>query len=205
MNVFLKKVLLISGLPVLMLLLFMGYVTHVSKSYEIGADIKNLYVGDSHIQFAIIDSLLLDSENVSKGAESYYYTYFKLKLLLEKQHREMISSLRLLVSALEKVGSNDANVIRAIQENSANVVEFIDKVSSQSPSQPNITVNQEQVATEVKNLTNQLIPFMEELQSLSIKFKESIDAIQNKKPVEWEFVIDRGFNNRIEKIIAKPK
>lgn len=29
------------------------------------------------------------------------------KLLLEKQHREMISSLRLMVTALEKVGSSD--------------------------------------------------------------------------------------------------
>lgn len=122
------------------------------------------------------------------------------KLLLEKHHREIVSALRLL---LDKVGSSDAAVISAIRQNSDSVIEFINKVSTQPT--PNINLNQDQVTREVKNLSNQLIPFMQELQSLSVKFKQSIDAIQSKPPVEWEFTIARGFNNRIEKIIAKPK
>jgi len=70
---------------------------------------------------------------------------------------------------------------------------------------PDIHLNQDEVIKELQNLSVQFSPVLEELKSLSVKFKESIDLIQNKKPVEWEFTIDRGFNNRIEKIIAKPK
>lgn len=128
------------------------------------------------------------------------------KLLLEKQHREMISSLRLMVTALEKVGSSDAAISRAIQQNSENIIEFVKKIADQKPVQlPEINLNQDQVITEIKRLSDQLVPFVEELKSLSVKFKESVEAIQNKKPTEWEFIIDRGFSNRIEKITAKPK
>lgn len=128
------------------------------------------------------------------------------KLLLEKQHREMISSLRLMVTALEKVGSSDAAISRAIQQNSESVIEFVRKIADQKPAQlPEINLNQDQVITEIKRLSDQLVPFVEELKSLSVKFKESVEAIQSKKPTEWEFIIDRGFSNRIEKITAKPK
>jgi len=128
------------------------------------------------------------------------------KLIVEKQHREMMSSLRLLVGTLEKLESSDASVARSILKQSQDIVSFIDKVSLQKPMQmPDIHLNQDEVIKELQNLSVQFSPVLEELKSLSVKFKESIDLIQNKKPLEWEFTIDRGFNNRIEKIIAKPK
>lgn len=125
------------------------------------------------------------------------------KLLLEKQHREMISSLRSLISTLEKVGHSDAVITRTIQQNSENIVRFIEKVTSQKP--PEISLNQDQVIYEIQKLSAQMTAFTEDLKLLSSKFQQSIEHIQNKKPVEYEFIIDRDFGNRIEKVIAKPK
>jgi hypothetical protein len=125
------------------------------------------------------------------------------KLLHEKQHKEMMSSLRLLVQCIEKLESSDAIVTKVIQKQSQEVVSFIDRLSDQKP--PNINVNQDKVIKELNNLSATITPVLSELKDLSVKFKESIDVIQNKKPIEWEFTVDRGYNNRIEKIIAKPK
>jgi len=66
------------------------------------------------------------------------------KLLMEKQHREMISSLTMIVKTLEKVGSSDAAITRAIQQNSESVIEFVRKIADQKPAQlPEINLNQE--------------------------------------------------------------
>lgn len=42
---------------------------------------SNFFLGDSHIQKAIVDSLLPNSANISQSGESFYFTYFKLKKL----------------------------------------------------------------------------------------------------------------------------
>ena len=45
--------------------------------------IKMLFMGDSHIQKGIIDSLIPNSANVAQNSESFYFTYFKIKKLFK--------------------------------------------------------------------------------------------------------------------------
>lgn len=45
---------------------------------------KNLLVGHSHMEVAINDSLLKHTKNIAYQGESYFYTFFKLKIALEQ-------------------------------------------------------------------------------------------------------------------------
>ena len=53
-------------------------LTKNSKPYKIEKNIETLILGDSHITHAIDDKQILNSKNLGKPAESYYYTYQKL-------------------------------------------------------------------------------------------------------------------------------
>ena len=56
-----------------------------SKTNEIrlNDNITDIYIGDSHLQCAIQDSLLLNSKNLGTSSESYYFSYFKLNHVLK--------------------------------------------------------------------------------------------------------------------------
>jgi hypothetical protein len=86
MKPFLKKIFIFISIPLFFLLISILLIFYISKKidYKINNNIKEIYIGDSHIQCAINDSLLTNSKNASTGAESFYFSYFKLKILVEQ-------------------------------------------------------------------------------------------------------------------------
>lgn len=50
---------------------------------KLSGNISTIFIGDSHIQTAINDSLIENSINISSTAESYYYSYYKLQRVLK--------------------------------------------------------------------------------------------------------------------------
>jgi hypothetical protein len=59
----------------------------MSNSYKIEDDVTTLYAGDSHMEAAINDKRILNGRNISRGGETYYFTYYKLKSLIEKNQK----------------------------------------------------------------------------------------------------------------------
>lgn len=55
-----------------------------TKTYKIDKSIETLILGDSHITQAIVDKQILNSLNLGKPAEAYYYTYHKLVFFNEQ-------------------------------------------------------------------------------------------------------------------------
>jgi len=53
------------------------------KNYKVDPNITTAFMGDSHIQCSVNDALLTKSKNFSQSAEASYYTYHKMKILLE--------------------------------------------------------------------------------------------------------------------------
>lgn len=49
---------------------------------RLSSNFTDIFIGDSHIQTAINDSLIENSINISTTAESYYFSYYKLKRYL---------------------------------------------------------------------------------------------------------------------------
>ena len=49
---------------------------------KLSSNITTIFIGDSHIQTAINDSLIENSINISTTAESYYFSYYKLQRYL---------------------------------------------------------------------------------------------------------------------------
>jgi hypothetical protein len=70
-KLYLNKIFFYFTLPLILIVIFIGFITIISKRYQLDRNVRDLYVGDSHVEYAIIDSLLLNGENLSSGAESY--------------------------------------------------------------------------------------------------------------------------------------
>lgn len=86
MKQFLIKTLLSFLIPVTigaLALLVLSFYTSKAVDYKLNANITTLYLGDSHIQLAVNDSLLKNSKNVSTSSEPYIFSYYKLEKLLE--------------------------------------------------------------------------------------------------------------------------
>lgn len=85
MRLFIIKVLNFLGLCCLFFFIYFIMIFYVSTkvNYKINYKIKELYVGDSHIQCAINDKILENSLNLGEGGELFYYTYFKLQKILK--------------------------------------------------------------------------------------------------------------------------
>lgn len=87
MKLFLKK----TGLFFLVLLLLfitafgvMDYLVNKAfDSYRVDPKITTVFMGDSHPQCAVNDAFLPNARNFAQAAEASYYTYFKMKTLLE--------------------------------------------------------------------------------------------------------------------------
>lgn len=86
MKYFNSKIVLFLAPIIIVFLLFRIYVVHQLSNPErfiIDEDITTLILGHSHTETALNDSLLTHTKNFSQGAESYFYTYVKLKKLIE--------------------------------------------------------------------------------------------------------------------------
>ena len=65
-------------------ILFFFATTLKARSFDIQDDIAEIYMGDSHVRYAVNDNLLPHSLNVANSSESTYFSYFKLKKILNK-------------------------------------------------------------------------------------------------------------------------
>ena len=87
MKKFIRKILLFSTIPLIVgivaLFLFINHINNLSTDYKIDTNITSVYAGDSHIELAINDSLIPKSLNFAANSESFYFSYYKLKMLLE--------------------------------------------------------------------------------------------------------------------------
>jgi hypothetical protein len=85
MKYFLNKLMLFSLIPLFGLIIGLLVIFYTSENidYKINSNVKEVFAGDSHVQCAINDNLLKNSKNISTNSESFYFTYFKLKKLLE--------------------------------------------------------------------------------------------------------------------------
>ena len=81
MRVFIKKAALFASIPIICLII--GYSTlsywhNRANIFKLDSNITTLFVGDSHIRYAIDDSKIKNSINLARRAESYYFSYFIL-------------------------------------------------------------------------------------------------------------------------------
>ncbi|OMP31162.1 hypothetical protein [Mangrovimonas sp. DI 80] len=72
------------SLACLLLLSFSLIVKSISKDYNLNELNKGLFVGDSHVRCAIDDSYIDGYINMGLYAESYYFSFFKIKQLLDR-------------------------------------------------------------------------------------------------------------------------
>lgn len=86
MKQFTQKILVFTIVPIVIgisTIISISFITSKSVNYQLDSNITELYIGDSHIQLAINDSLLDHGKNVATSAESYLFSYYKLKKLIE--------------------------------------------------------------------------------------------------------------------------
>ncbi len=87
MNRFIKRILLFLVIPFLigvpLFYLFTVYVGSLSESYIFKKDISTLYCGDSHIEESIDARKIPGRQNIAVRSESFYFSYFKLRMLLK--------------------------------------------------------------------------------------------------------------------------
>ena len=86
MKQFIKKIFVFTSIPLICLIVGLLIIFYISKTidYKFNKSINEIYIGDSHIQCAVNDSLLNNSKNVSTSSESFYFSYYKLKKLIEE-------------------------------------------------------------------------------------------------------------------------
>tara|TARA_B100000963_G_C22554700_1_gene638495 strand:- start:14 stop:904 length:891 start_codon:yes stop_codon:yes gene_type:complete len=90
MKTFLKKIfyfsLLILTLIVFSYLYVLNNFSKVDDQFRFSRENKSIYLGDSHIETSLIDSMLPTVINCSKISESVYFSYYKLKYILSKKN-----------------------------------------------------------------------------------------------------------------------
>lgn len=79
----------ITFLIVLFTLIFVSvdlseYVVNKNSDFKLSNNTKYLVLGHSHPECAFNDSLIENFKNISQSGESYYYTYFKAKKIIEQ-------------------------------------------------------------------------------------------------------------------------
>jgi hypothetical protein len=86
MRTFIKKILAFVALPLILaipvLVWFSMWISQLSSEYHVDPSVKNIFIGDSHIQNAINDAQLPASINLASNSESFYFSYYKLLMLL---------------------------------------------------------------------------------------------------------------------------
>lgn len=60
------------------------YIVNNNSDFKLSNDTKYLVLGHSHPECALNDSLIENFKNISESGESYYYTYFKAKEIIEQ-------------------------------------------------------------------------------------------------------------------------
>jgi hypothetical protein len=86
MKRFLKQLLLfisvLTGIILLPFLILDYFNNKIFSEYKVNPDINTLFIGDSHVRLAMNDSIIKNSINISQNAESFCFSYYKIKTLL---------------------------------------------------------------------------------------------------------------------------
>jgi hypothetical protein len=70
-------------IPILLLFFYLDYKNNeLINNYKIPNTTRTIFVGDSHVQQCVNDSIVPNALNIAQSAEPYYFTYFKLDRLL---------------------------------------------------------------------------------------------------------------------------
>jgi hypothetical protein len=84
---FIKKTALFVSIPLVFIALFIAILElinyEIAIAQRLDPSITKIFIGDSHMEKAINDSLLENSVNLAQSSESLYFSYYKLKILLE--------------------------------------------------------------------------------------------------------------------------
>ncbi len=86
MKNFITKTLFFLSIPFLLLFILLGTLNSID--FNVNALSKNtaqktIFLGDSHIEKAINDTMLTNSFNLAQNSESFYFSYYKLKKIAE--------------------------------------------------------------------------------------------------------------------------
>lgn len=89
MKKFIQQIIKFSYVPLTIATFGLILVSYISESiaFRLDQNIREIYIGDSHIQCAINDSLLTNSKNISTASESFYFSYFRLVNVIKKNHQ----------------------------------------------------------------------------------------------------------------------
>ena len=68
---------------ILLLIIFLSIIIEDRATFKLDQNITHIVMGHSHSETAINDSLTMNSTNVSESGEAYFYTYIKLKKLIQ--------------------------------------------------------------------------------------------------------------------------
>lgn len=90
MKLFLTKLLDITLIVILLLFTITvvnSIIINYSNLFVLDKKVNILVLGDSHTKYAINDNLLDNVSNYSEDADSYFYSYLKLKILKKKNNQ----------------------------------------------------------------------------------------------------------------------
>lgn len=54
------------------------------NSYKLNSDIEIVFIGDSHIQYAIQDDFFSNAKNLAINSESTYFSYYKIEKIIKE-------------------------------------------------------------------------------------------------------------------------
>lgn len=87
MKQFIRKTILFLVAPVVigvpLFLLCVNYLSNSSATCTLDPSISRVFVGDSHMEYAIKDGIVPNSINVAQNSESLFFSYYKIKAILE--------------------------------------------------------------------------------------------------------------------------
>jgi len=87
MKYFIKNLILLIGLPFIVLTIGFWMLSlnlgQLAGQWKLNPQTNSVFMGDSHLEGAIIDSTLPGCQNVALNSESYFYTLQKLKVIIK--------------------------------------------------------------------------------------------------------------------------
>lgn len=81
---FIARLLILAVVVVILFALFLIATTFKTKTFRVDdTTIEEVFMGDSHVRYAVNDNLLKHGVNLANSSESTYFSYFKLKQILK--------------------------------------------------------------------------------------------------------------------------
>lgn len=113
-------------------------------------------------------------------------------IVQENRHKELISTIKKLMSVIEE----DKSIASALEKNTKEIGNFVDKVKSLKPPEVTVQTNQESVVNEIRDLGLKITESLE-------KQNEVLEKLAKEKEVE--FKMNRLSNGVLDSVIVKQK